>query len=109
MTRLPESAAAWGTPEFEDVFRRELGRLGTAELADPEQAFVAAGGDRPLWREVAVNEREALVDTGRIRGRIIAGCSCADDPTPVDEQSEYCEVQVDIDRNTADTLITLLE
>jgi hypothetical protein len=40
---------------------------------------------------------------------IIAGCSCADDPTPVGEQTEYCVVQFDIDKQTAEARITLLE
>ena len=39
---------------------------------------------------------------------IIAGCSCADDPTPVNEESEYCEVQLDIDKATAETTVVLL-
>ena len=39
---------------------------------------------------------------------IIAGCSCADDPTPLDEHAEYCEVQVEIDRVTAEARFTLL-
>lgn len=39
---------------------------------------------------------------------IIAGCSCADDPTPVDTHTEYCEVQLDIDKTTAETVVVLL-
>jgi hypothetical protein len=39
---------------------------------------------------------------------VIAGCSCADDPTPINEQNEYCVVQFDIDRATADASVTLL-
>lgn len=34
--------------------------------------------------------------------------SCADDPTPVDELTEYCVLQFDIDRTTADASVTLL-
>ena len=55
-------------------------------------------------------------DAGFIRAKaglfytgIIAGCSCADDPTPVDEHPEYCEVQLDINRVTAETTIALSE
>ncbi|WP_455219156.1 hypothetical protein, partial [Kaarinaea lacus] len=39
---------------------------------------------------------------------MITGCSCADDPTPVDEHAEYCELLLDIDKTTADTTVTLL-
>jgi hypothetical protein len=31
---------------------------------------------------------------------IVAGCRCADDPTPVEPQDEYCEFQFEIDRAT---------
>ena len=40
---------------------------------------------------------------------IIAGCSCADDPTPGEEQNEYCEVQFRINKMTAETTVALLE
>jgi len=39
---------------------------------------------------------------------IIAGCSCADDPTPISELNEYCEVQLAIDKNTAEATVTLV-
>jgi hypothetical protein len=39
---------------------------------------------------------------------IITGCSCADDPTPVETQNEYCELLFAIDKATAETTITLL-
>ena len=38
----------------------------------------------------------------------IAGCSCADDPTPVDEQNEHCEVQFEINKKTAGATVALL-
>lgn len=39
---------------------------------------------------------------------IIAGCSCSDDPSPTDEQNEYCELLFVINKQTAATAITLL-
>lgn len=36
---------------------------------------------------------------------IIAGCSCADDPTPIAEQSEYCVVQLCIDKASVETAV----
>ena len=39
---------------------------------------------------------------------IIAGCSCSDDPSPTDEQNEYCELQFIINKNTAETSVNLL-
>ncbi len=34
---------------------------------------------------------------------IIAGCSCSDDPTPEDTQSEQCDMLFSIDKLTAET------
>jgi hypothetical protein len=38
---------------------------------------------------------------------VIAGCSCADDPTPLDVVSEYCEMQADIDVGSAQAVVRL--
>ncbi|HEY9098900.1 MAG TPA: hypothetical protein VIN38_08520 [Thiobacillus sp.] len=39
---------------------------------------------------------------------VIAGCNCADDPSPIDEQNEYCVIQLDIDKTTSETQISLM-
>lgn len=39
---------------------------------------------------------------------IIHGCNCADDPSPVDELPEHCDVQLDINKFTAETDVTLI-
>ena len=39
---------------------------------------------------------------------IIAGCGCADDPTPIGELNEYCEVEFNIDRRTGETTVALV-
>jgi len=38
---------------------------------------------------------------------VIAGCHCADDPTPMDEYSEYAELIFTINKQTAETTIIL--
>jgi hypothetical protein len=59
---------------------------------------------------INVTEDEAAihVTAGIFYKGIMAGCSCADDPTPVGENPEYCEVRIDIDRVTAETTVTPL-
>ena len=49
------------------------------------------------------------VKAGIFYSGIIAGCSCADDPTPVSEQSEYCVVQLDINTMTGAVAVVLLD
>ncbi|MFA7239551.1 MAG: hypothetical protein WC091_05510 [Sulfuricellaceae bacterium] len=112
MAYLTKSLAAWGSADFSSILKQEIEQLG--------------GGQLPLQQGLTVssialdNRLEAMVlgvseQAGAIRARVglfytgmIAGCSCADDPTPAALQNEYCEVQVDIDKATAETRITLL-
>lgn len=46
--------------------------------------------------------------TGIFYSSIIAGCSCADDPTPIDTNQEYCVLQFVIDKNTGEAEVELL-
>ena len=110
--RLPRALNAWGTPEFKDVLKDEIEQLDATLL--PLQQGLARSShvtDRP-FQAMIIGVHEAA---GRIRVKagifytgIIAGCSCADDPTPIDEQTEYCVVEFDIDRTTAEARVTLL-
>jgi len=108
---LPESIDAWGSPDFGNVLKHELERLGAGQL--PLQQGLSASS-------VALDDRlevmfiSAADASECIRARvgvffagIVAGCSCADDPTPVEPQNEYCEMLVIIDKTTASASITL--
>lgn len=112
MIRLPESLQAWGRPEFSEVLKRELARLGGAHL--PLQQGLTRGShalDEPIQvRIIAVAEESTAlrVTAGLFYRGIIAGCSCADDPTPVEAHDEYCEVRLHIDKLTAETTVTLV-
>jgi hypothetical protein len=113
MIRLPESLAAWGTPEFEAVLKQEIAALDAGLL--PLQQGLALSSrvtERPI-QAMILGSGEAA---GRIRVKagifytgIIAGCSCTDDPTPMSELNEYCLLRFDIDPATAEATVTLLE
>lgn len=113
MSQLPLSLRAWKTPAFQDVLKQEIEQLDAAGL--PLQQGLASSNyvtDRPFQAMIiSVSEEAGLIraKAGIFYTGIIAGCSCADDPTPIDEQTEYCVVRVDIDRTTADATVTLLE
>jgi len=106
------SLAAWGSPDFAVILKKEIEQLGAGQL--PLQQALATTSyalDTNLSAmiiRVADEEGFIRVKAGIFYSGIIAGCSCADDPTPVDEQSEYCEVQLDINKVTAETTIELL-
>lgn len=112
MIRLPRSLNAWGSPGFNDVLKHEIEQLDAAAL--PLQQGLARSShvtDRPFQvMVIGVHEETGLirVKAGIFYTGIIAGCSCADDPTPIDELNEYCVVQIDIDRATAEASVTLL-
>lgn len=111
MPRLTRTLQAWGTEGFEATLRAELSALDAGQL--PLQAGLTTGSvvtDAP--RTVMVlGAREAgeclEAKAGIFYSSVIAGCSCADDPTPVAENAEYCEVEIHIDRITAQATIAL--
>jgi len=110
--RFPNALAAWGGEVFAAVLRHELEALDHAQL--PLQAGLAHSShvaDSPF--SAVYLDAEPRADLIRARcgifyAGIIAGSCCADDPSPLCEQPEYCELQVDIDRRTAVARITLL-
>ena len=112
MLQLTRSANAWGTPAFEAVFKRELQQLG-ADCLPLQQGLSASSvaldsGIDVMVKRVSDDAGAIRVKAGIFYAGIVAGCSCADDPTPVSENTEYCEVQVVIDKATAAASITLL-
>jgi hypothetical protein len=112
MIRLVESLNAWGAPEFKEVLRQEITQLGAGHL--PLQQGLSTGNyvsDAPVT--VSINRVTELdnmirVTAGIFYQGIIGGCSCTDDPTPASEINEYCEVQLDIDKTSAVTAVSLL-
>ncbi len=112
MLRLPRSLNAWGTPAFAAVLKQEIEQAGAEPL--PLQQGLSASSVA-LGDTISVMINAVSEDAGFIHARagvfysgIIAGCSCADDPTPVNENNEYCELRFDIDKHTAEATVTLL-
>ena len=109
---LAESLQAWGTPDFERVLKNEIEQLDASQL--PLQRALSIGNyalDDEL--EAVIHDAAEKTDSIRVKAgifytSIIGGCSCADDPTPIDKNTEYCVVQLDIDWGTAATTLTLL-
>lgn len=113
MIRLEQSLAALGSTEFRDVLKREIMQLDAALL--PLQQGLSASShvaDRPFQALILGTDVEAdriRVKAGIFYSGIIAGCSCADDPTPVDEQTEYCVLEFDLDRATGEATVRLVD
>jgi hypothetical protein len=112
MFPLSKGLNAWQTPAFNNVMKDEIEGLDAEKL--PLQQGLTHGsyaiGEDFKVMIIGVSEvRDALrVKAGVFYKSIIAGCSCADDPTPISECAEYCELEFEIDRATANTRVSLL-
>lgn len=112
MINLKKSMDAWGTPEFTPTLKSELESMGTEQLPLQQglsTSSVALDDNVKVTILDTAEQADHLeVKVGIFYSGIIAGCSCVDDPTPTSEQTEYCEVQLRIKRNSGDTEVTLL-
>lgn len=112
MITLPLSLAAWSNLQFKQTFKNEVEALDATILPLQQglavSSYVSNEPFHILVLSYSDNEQAIQVRTGVSYSGIISGCSCADDPTPMDVQTEYCELMLSIDKNTADTHIALL-
>lgn len=112
MILLPESLKAWNSPDFKDVLKREVERLDSRLLPLQQglsaTSYVVDGKFSALIISVTDDPQFIHAKLGIFYSGIIAGCSCADDPTPVEPQTEYCELLLTIDKATAETSVALL-
>jgi len=111
--QLTQTLGAWGTTSFKAVFMREIKKLSVNEL--PLQQGLTTGS-YALDRDIEVmilNSWESdgfiHVKAGIFYKSVIAGCSCSDDPTPVDKVDEHCEVMIEIGKTSGEATITLLQ
>lgn len=102
MPQLPKTLTAWGTADFAAALEHELCMLGAVQL--PLQAGLAHTGYAldeirgVMLLDAEETATQLLLKVGVFYAGIIAGCNCADDPTPVEPQEEYCELHLEIDR-----------
>lgn len=113
MIKLANSVQAWGTAEFEQVLKDELKQLDPGLLPLQEglsqTSYVTSGAIDAVVLNSTENADSIYVKVGIFYGGVIAGSCCADDPTPVEEQTEYCELQLAINKTTAEATMTLLK
>ncbi|MDG6772722.1 hypothetical protein QCB45_00065 [Thiomicrorhabdus sp. ZW0627] len=113
MIQLTDSIKAWNSADFKPRFIAEVQRLDGTKL--PLQAGLSLSSYALFddFKVVVLNTDEdadsIFVKAGLFYTGIISGCSCADDPTPQDEQNEYCEVMFNIEKNTGFTSVSLID
>lgn len=93
------------------MLKAEIERLDPALL--PLQQGLAQSShvadEQPTAIVLDVQAKGSILSAkvGILYSGIVAGCSCADDPTTPDRIAEYCELRFDIDRTTGVASVTL--
>jgi hypothetical protein len=112
MPMLAKSLDAWGTPGFNQVLKNEIEQLDTTQLPLQQglvtSNYVVDGNLSAIILHISEDSTFIHAKVGIFYSGIIGGCSCADDPTPISEQNEYCEVRFAIDKLTAEAAVTLV-
>lgn len=112
MIKLPKSLAAWGSAEFTDIFKAETSLLKHDSLPLQQglsySSYVSNDKINTIINNKSETDNNLIIKAGIFYSGIIAGCSCSDDPTPLDTQNEYCEILFKIDKQTAETRISLI-
>ena len=111
--KLSKSLQAWNTPDFEAVFKTELlshdRSLLPLQQGLAHSSYALTDGLKVIVLNNSENENTLLIKAGIFYNGMIAGCNCADDPTPDELYPEYCEVMFAINRSNADTCISLVQ
>ena len=112
MFYLPLSLKAWNTASFDTVIKQELYSLD-ANLLPLQQGLEHSSyavSDKLTITILNIKDEpeNIVVKAGLFYNGVIAGCNCADDPTPVDETNEYCDVLLYINKQNAKTRVELV-
>jgi hypothetical protein len=113
MPVFAEALAAWPGESFKPILKRSIEAMDKSLLplqqglshgncvgTSPIRVVVLGAGETPA----GIQARIGVFYTG-----IIGGCSCADDPTPVDEINEHCELLVVIDKRSGQARFELAD
>lgn len=112
MLLLKQSISAWDKDNFTEIFKTEVSHLPHASLPLQQgltkSSYVSDEIFTPIILNSSANESSICIKAGIFYTGIIAGCSCSDDPTPLDTQNEYCEIMFTINKQSAEAEIKLL-
>lgn len=112
MIKLVRSLQAWNTAGFEQVVKEEIQGLASGSLplqqGLSQSSYVSENGFNVLFINAREEDDDIVVKVGIHYSGIIAGSCCADDPAPVDELAEYCELQFKINKLTAEASVSIV-
>lgn len=112
MINLKKILADWGTQQFASSLKSEIEKMGVEQLPLQQGLSSSNIAMDDNVKAIILNSSDSknlvVVKMGLFYTGVIAGCNCSDDPSPVDLQNEYCEVQLDINKISGDTTVKLL-
>lgn len=112
MIKLTQTSQAIGTDNFKQIAKEEIKKIDPAFLPLQQglslSSYVGKSAINVVILNTSVETDIVQIKAGIFYTGIIAGCSCSDDPSPTDEQTEYCELLFTINQNTAETTVILL-
>ncbi len=110
--QLSKSLNAWNTPAFGEILKQEIqslhGKLLPLQQGLSHSSYACEDNFSVVILGVSDGDTSICVKSGIFYTGLIPGCSCADDPSPNNEIAEYCEVEFEIDKTTAETRVQLL-
>jgi hypothetical protein len=112
MFQMTNALKAWGTPVFSEVLASSIEELD-ADLLPLQDGLTRSDFTTGANRKVKVlkltdDDRTIHARAGIFYTGLLADSHCEDNPQKNAEVSEYCEIEFDIDKKTADTEATLL-
>lgn len=116
MISFPNTLKAWQLngfdTEFTQTFKLEIAQLDHKELPLQQglslSSYVSNEKISAIINRTEESPNSIIIKSGIFYSGIIAGCSCSDDPTPLDTQNEYCDLLIIIDKHTAKSSVKLI-
>jgi hypothetical protein len=111
MLRLTESLRAWNTDNFEATLKNEIEAIDYRELPLQESltqsSYASPEGFNAVILKISEEQDKLRIKAGIFYRGVIAGCNCADDPSPVESIQEYCTIDLSIDKVSAETSVRI--
>lgn len=113
MIELKKTLFAYDTADFNKIAKDEITSIDPTLLPLQQGLSLSSYvGKTPFSITIlnVTNDADTIkIKAGIFYTGIIAGCSCSDDPSPTDEQNEYCELLFSINKTSAETEVHLLD
>jgi len=106
MPKFYKALAAWLSDAFTQALKAEFESLKPSTLPFAQRKYINDDDLKITVLSVTDNERVIQVNVGVFYSEILAGCNCGDDPL---SENAYCEMQISIDKSTAEAEFTLVE